>query len=73
MGTVQVYVALIDEAVDVWRPVQARAVGDDVFELLGIVPPEESWQFQPGARVRCDMRAFANGERGLVAYEQVAL
>jgi hypothetical protein len=72
MGTVQIYVALVDDGTEVWRPVPARAVGDDVFELLGVMPTEESWQFHPGARVRCKTKVFAGGERGLVAYEQVA-
>jgi hypothetical protein len=72
MGTVQIYVAVVDDGTEVWRPVQARVVGDDVFELLGVIPAEESWQFQPGARVRCKTKVFANGERGQVAYEQVA-
>ena len=31
--TVQIYVALLDEGVDVWRPIDAILVRDDVYQL----------------------------------------
>jgi hypothetical protein len=46
----QIYVYLLEEGVDVWRPVQARALGGDEFEILGPVPEDEVWEFPPGAR-----------------------
>jgi hypothetical protein len=67
-----VYVALLGEGTEVWRPVAAEQVGPDLFRLLGPAPEGESWEFGPGAVVRCRERAFAGGARGLVAAEQAS-
>ena len=64
-----IYVALLDEGVEVWRPVRAKPLGGREFEIIGIVPPKESWQFAPGTRVLCKEKVFADGGIGLVAYE----
>jgi len=59
-----IYVYLIDEAVDVWRPVPAERIADDVYVIdpSTSVPEGETWSFQPGQRVRCRWRKFAEGE-----------
>jgi hypothetical protein len=63
---VTVYMPLEEEGTPVWRPVAARPVGGDVFELADqAVPEEEIWRFPPGSRVRCERRVFASGEQGL--------
>ncbi|MBL8549886.1 MAG: hypothetical protein JNJ73_07855 [Hyphomonadaceae bacterium] len=50
--TETIHVRLLDEGVDVWRPVRARALGDGAYELAGDpAPPDESWEFAPGAKV----------------------
>ena len=69
---VTVYVYLLDEGVDVWRPVQAKHLGGDEYEIQSINPdPEvESWQFHTGDRVRCKLKRFHEGEE-LAAYELV--
>ena len=72
MSIVQIHVPLVDDGVEVWRPVQARALGGGVFEILDVQPSHEHWQFQHGSRVRCRMKVFAGGESGLEAYEAVA-
>jgi hypothetical protein len=56
-----VYVYLLDEGVDVWRPVIAEKVGPGLFRLNGPVPEYESWQFQPGQVVPCEERALSGG------------
>jgi hypothetical protein len=63
-----VYVALLDENVDVWRPAAAEQVAPDLFRLLGPVPPGETWQFQPGEVVRCRVGFLSEGP-ALVAGE----
>jgi hypothetical protein len=68
-----IFVYLLDEGVECWRPVQAHRHGDDQFEVLGEMPRDELWQFLPGSRVRCRPRQFADGSTGLVAYETVSL
>jgi hypothetical protein len=68
--TTTVYVALLDEGVDVWRPVSAERIGEDVYRLIGEAPdPEiEKWEFPPGELVHCRQQRLSEGEF-LVAYE----
>jgi hypothetical protein len=72
-STQEIYVAILNEGVDVWRPVQARPLAGNEFEILGPVPADETWEFPPGAVVRCKTHRFDDGVVGLRAYEQVAL
>jgi hypothetical protein len=69
--TTTVYVRLLDEGTDVWRPVLATPLGD-MYRLEGPKPDDERWQFEPGALVRCTERRF-EGELvdRLVAVEAV--
>jgi hypothetical protein len=65
-----VYVRLLDEGTDAWRPVWATALPDGTFQLAepdGDNPVAEVWEFPPRARVKCAARRFADGEEGLVA------
>jgi hypothetical protein len=69
-----VYVALLDEGVDVWRPVQAEHLGDDLYRLTGEQPDGEAWHFATGDVVKCKERTLIGdwGRPGpvLVAYEK---
>lgn len=56
MSTETIYVPLEDEAVDVWAPVEAESMGDDLFKLPAESPPDESWRFRPGTVVVCERR-----------------
>src|SRR5262249_45554772 len=63
-----IYVALNDEGVDVWRPVEASDLGDSLFQILSARDSEtEHWQFPSGAIVHCAARSFEDGEAGLAA------
>jgi hypothetical protein len=58
-STETVYVRLLNEGTDVMRPVPARRVFDDVYELTktnDYDPEYETWQFLPGQLVRCENR-----------------
>ena len=60
-----VYVPLLDEGIDVWRPAPARKVGDSTYEILrppDYDPDDEHWQFPPGSIVRCAPRRNADGD-----------
>jgi hypothetical protein len=57
--TTTVYVALLDEHVDVWRPVQAEHVAGDLYRLTGERPDDEVWPFSPGDVVRCQARSLS--------------
>ena len=65
MSTVTIYVRLNDEAVDVWRPVNAKREVD-VYRILSATPEDEDWEFPSGALVRCELRNLGDGV-GLVA------
>jgi hypothetical protein len=70
MRTVEtIYVALLDENVDVWRPVTAQRE-DDNYRIVGPVPDSETWSFGPGSLVRCEQRELSDGI-ALVAVESV--
>jgi hypothetical protein len=72
MPSPHVYVALLGEGTDVWRPVSARDLGGGMFEILGIVPAGETWQFPPGAKVRCVAHRFSDGKEGVRAVAQLS-
>jgi len=64
-----VYVRLLDEGTDVYRPVSALLISEDEYLLLGediYDPEDEHWEFPPGARVRVN-RKNVSGELILVA------
>jgi hypothetical protein len=70
---VAIHVYLLDEGVDVWRPVLAEQVRDDIFRITGEPPDDtEKWKFKPGDVVRCRQKNFKSGETGSVAYEKIA-
>jgi hypothetical protein len=59
--TCTVYVSLLEEGVDVWRPVKAIRLSENVCRLCGPVPEDEIWQFQPDDIVRCEERWLSGG------------
>jgi hypothetical protein len=68
---VTIYVALLDEDVDVWRPVAAEHLEGDLYRLLDETPEGEVWEFATGDVVRCRMRRFSGRpEDALVACEK---
>jgi hypothetical protein len=67
----EVFVALVHEGVDSWRPVEARHLREDQYLLGGAIPDGEVWEFQPGETVRCRERIFQGGATGLVAFARV--
>jgi hypothetical protein len=68
----KIFMPLLNEGTDCWRPVHAKKHSDGVFEILGIMPAGEEWQFTPGKRVRCRPKLFADGSTAPVAFELVA-
>ena len=71
---VEIFVALLGEGVDVWRPVLAEPVGGSLYRIATVNsdPQDEHWQFVTGDVVRCEPREFSGGTRGLVAVERVS-
>lgn len=56
MGLATVYVELLNEGVDVWRPVEAEQKSKGVVRLPEEAPADEHWAFPPGSLVRCEVR-----------------
>ena len=69
--TCTVYVPLVREGTEVWRPVSAVRAKPGVFRIGGPAPEGESWAFATGELVRCAVRVFPDGEQGLAALERV--
>jgi hypothetical protein len=57
----RIYVPLADEGVEVWAPVVADVVGEATFKLPDTSPSDESWQFEPGSTVACELRTLDAG------------
>lgn len=56
-----IYVELLGEGVDVWRPVSAVRLGSDVYRLPEETPDDEHWAFPPGAAVIVETRELSDG------------
>lgn len=63
-----IYVELVGEGVDVWRPVEATIEAGGTFRLPDEAPEDETWRFPPGGLVRCELKRLSDGE-ALVASE----
>ena len=65
-----IYIYLVDEGTDVWRPVDAEHLSDNRYRIVtpNANPEDEHWQFQTGTVVRCEWRTLSGG-RQLVAVE----
>lgn len=63
------YVRLLNEGTDVWRPVKARRLGETTYQIADDpVPQDEEWSFQPGDIVVAEHRGSnADVDTSLVA------
>jgi len=60
-----IYVKLLNEGTDVWRPVEAKEIKEDLFEILPAPvyrASDERWEFPPGSVVGGEMRVLSGGE-----------
>jgi hypothetical protein len=58
-----IYVKLVGEGVEVWRPVKAEHLRDDVYLIVDqpYDRDSETWQFGPGSSVVCEPVESADG------------
>jgi hypothetical protein len=61
---------LLDEGTDAWAPVEAQALGDGLFRVVGSMPSDQQWEFAPGAIVHGEAKVFSDGSNGIVAARQ---
>lgn len=70
--SVEIHVRLLDEAVDVWRPVKAEHLGAEEYRILEQPYDRDidTWEFEPGDRVVCEQIDSSDG-RILAAVRRV--
>lgn len=63
--TKEIYIPLLDEGTDVWRPTQGEVLSNDIY-LVRPSPDydseDEVWKFPPGSEVICEIRKLSAGE-----------
>lgn len=64
---VTIYMPLLNEGTAVWRPVEATPESNDTYRVEGEMEEDEEWAFVPGSLVRCQLKTFSGGGRGLIA------
>ena len=69
----EIFVYLVGEGVDVWRPVRALPLGENTYRIVSEKsnPDDEEWEFSTGDVVKCRERVFSGGSSGLVAVKRV--
>jgi hypothetical protein len=67
-----IYVYLLNEGTDVWRPIDAVPMADGLYRIPQNIKisEDEDWQFVPGTTVRCSLRRLSGGDR-LIAVEVI--
>lgn len=63
----RIFVRLLDEGTDVWRPTEAELQPDGTYLVLGEVPEDETWEYPPGSLVNSEMKTFQSGTSALTA------
>jgi hypothetical protein len=58
-----IYVYLVDEGTDVWRPVDAIHIKDSIYRIdpESTISETETWQFLPGDIIRCEEKRLSRG------------
>lgn len=59
----EVFVSLIDEGVEVWRPVRATRLRGGIYRIVEQPYDREleTWQFEPGDTVVCELIDSGDG------------
>lgn len=68
----RVYVRLLDEGTEVFRPTEATALPQGGYRLLptrSYDPQDEKWEFPPGSIVDCRL-TYIDGRNVLLAVER---
>jgi hypothetical protein len=71
----KIYIRLLDEGTDVFRPTDAEPVGSQFFQVLptsNYDEEDEVWEFAPGSVVECEQRQLG-GEEVLVAIKRTTV
>jgi hypothetical protein len=74
MPSREVFVRLLNEGTDVWRPTNGEVVTPSTVRLSATPDydsDDEQWEFLPGTVVECEQRMFQGGDIGFVAVREV--
>ncbi len=68
-GAAEIFVRLLDENIDVWRPVRAEQIAPDRFRIVDqhYDRGTERWEFEPGDEVLCELITSPDEDRFLAA------
>ena len=64
MTTETIYIPLLDEGLNVYRPTEAERLPDGSYLVRPTPdydPEDEAWQFVPGSRVTCEVKQLSGG------------
>ncbi len=56
-----IYMPLLNEGTEVWRPVEATHLSFDLYRVNDRMPDDEEWAYAPGDTVRCELTIFKEG------------
>jgi hypothetical protein len=67
-----IYIKLLDEGTEVWRPVKAKRLTESTFLIINQnIEFDEKWEFYPNQIVHCKQKIFSDNKQGLVAYKTI--
>jgi hypothetical protein len=68
-----IQVLLTDEPVRTWRPVKARQLKENIYQILPdqLVEEDEEWEFQPGDIVITEQKIFHSGCSHITAVKKL--
>lgn len=69
---IKMHMPLLNEATDVWRAVEVTPLEGAIYRVEGPMPPDEEWEFVPGALVTCRWKTFSDGEQKLIPTGQAS-
>lgn len=63
-GNAEIFVRLLDEGVDVWRPIKAERLSENIFKVSDQPYDRgtEAWEFGPGDVVECELITTSDGQ-----------
>jgi len=74
MQTKTIYVPMLNEGTDVWKPVMAQPISSATYRIVSepLDPEDEEWAYRAGQEVAVEEHVFQDGNRGLVAVAKAA-
>ena len=70
----QIYVRLLREKLEIWRPVEAMKLGKNTYKIISPNPEPklEKWEYKKGDVVQCEKKIFSDGNIGEIATKKLS-